>query len=685
MVWVGHLSPRRPTMDTRGVDSPRRSLTVVAAVGSAAVLAALVSMVARGRPATAYYDTFLLINGPSALVLLWTSRLVLGRAPGHGAGRTLLAIGIVSAAHAVVSAIVDARVVAAGFTGRLTGDPGIVPADLPLDASVPLLMMSWIWVPAPVLAIAILPLLFPDGRLPSSRWRPVVGVAAAGGVLLMVAFAIDAWPTADWWLPEDAPAVVGTLALGGAVLVLAAAGAALLALARRWRRASGAGPFRAVATAAAVFVVVATVTYPWQALWTAAVLVAFNALAVVYALAVARFGLHDVEPAIGRATVTAAVSVLFVAGYLLVVVAVGGLVGPFDTALAAVTIGVVALLAEPARRGLSRTVDRVLYRRRADRGEVLSQMARHAGRADVVTEVAELLTRSTGARRVEVWLDEQPADPMAVAGPGAPAPPILVVPVEHADERFGELRLSARAAADLVPDAAQLVGDVAHALGLILHNDQLTRRLQAQLHELRASRQRLVEAQDHARRGLERDIHDGAQVRLVALRLRLGRLRVLAGPMADEIDVLEREVDATIRTLRDLARGLHPPILEQAGPAEALRAYTGDLPATIVLETAPIGRHPRAVEGAIYFFCMEAIQNAIQHGHASRIAVALASDDGVLRCRIEDDGTGFDPARAHTGTGLTNVADRASALGGTLLVDAEPGRGSRLVLELPGR
>ena len=681
MVGVDHLSLRAAAVDTRVVDARRRSLTAVAVVGTAAVLVALASMAVRGRPASAYYGTFVLINGPSAIVLLWTSRLVLRRRPGHGAGRTLLAIGIVSAFHVVASVVVDARLVAAGVTEPLSDDLGIVPADLPLDASVPLWFMTWSWVPAPVLAIAILPLVFPDGHLPSARWRPVVAVAAAGAGLLMVAFAIDGWPTADWWEPEDAPAIVRTFAFGGAVLVLAAACAALVALVRRWRRASQAGPFRAVAAAAATFVVVAAVTYPWQALWTAATLVTFNGLAIVYALAVARFRLHDVEPALGRATVAAAVSVLFVAAYLLV----GGLVVPFDTAWAAVTIGVVALLAEPVRRRLGRTVDRVLYRRRADRGEVLSRMARHAGQAttaDVLTEVAELLARSSGARRVEVWLDDQAA-PVAVAGTGAPAPPVLVVAVEHGSEHFGELRLSARAAADLVPDATELVGDVAHALGLILRNERLARRLQAQLHELRASRQRLVEAHDHARRGLERDIHDGAQVRLVALRLRLGRLRVTAGPLAGEIDVLEREVDATIRALRELARGLHPPILEQAGPAEALRVYAGDLPATVVLTAGPIGRHPRAVEGAIYFFCLEAIQNAIRHGCANRIAVALTRENGVLRCRIEDDGTGFDPAQPHAGTGLANAADRASALGGALLVDAEPGRGSRLVLELP--
>src|SRR5690606_3189974 len=119
----------------------------VAVVGTAAVLVALASMAVRGRPASAYYGTFVLINGPSAIVLLWTSRLVLRRRPGHGAGRTLLAIGIVSAFHVVASVIVDARLVAAGVTEPLSDDLGIVPADLPLDASVPLWFMTWSWVP----------------------------------------------------------------------------------------------------------------------------------------------------------------------------------------------------------------------------------------------------------------------------------------------------------------------------------------------------------------------------------------------------------------------------------------------------------------------------------------------------------------------------------------------------------
>jgi signal transduction histidine kinase len=671
-------------------------LTAVAVAGTAAALVAMGSMVLRGRPAGVAYELFMFHNGPNAIVLLWLGRLVLRRRPGHGAGRILLAIGLLEAVHAGAAALLDARLVAAGVDLARVPAATVVPATLPIDAALLLLPLSTVWVPAVALAVTMLPLLFPDGRLPSRRWWPVVAVAAAGTGLLMTGFAIDAWPTATWTEP-DAPAVVAALVVAGGLAVLAASGAGIVALVRRWRRAEAGQrwQFRTVGVAAVGFAVVGTVTYPWQPVWIPAVLVAFHVLLVCYALAVARYRLHDLEPVLGRTAVGAILAALVAAVYLVIVVGVGSLVGRGveGTLLPLLAVAVVALLVEPARRRAWRLVDRLLYGRHADRAEVLSRLAARASTSaeaeEVPAEVAELLVRSTGAQRAQVWLAVEPR-PRLAASAGAGGDPVERADVVHRGERLGELRLYARTAADLAPDARAVLDDVAHALGVVLRNARLTAQLRAQLDELRASRQRLVEVHEQARRGLERDIHDGAQARLISLRLRLGLARALAGTedqqaVREQLDLLAEEVDAAVRSLRELARGLQPPVLEQSGMAAALRAHVRDLPVPVSVAADRVGRYLRAVEGAVYFSCLEAVQNAVRHSGARQVSVELAADGATLRFCVRDDGTGFDRDRVGTGAGLTNIEDRVSALGGRVELDTTPGRGTRVTGELPAQ
>ncbi|MPZ95505.1 MAG: hypothetical protein GEU96_11515 [Propionibacteriales bacterium] len=675
-------------------------MTAVAVSGTVIVVVAFVSMLLRHRPLEAYYGLFLFHNGPSAVVLLWMSRIVLRRSPRHGAGLVLLAIGVVGVTHVVVAALADTQLVAAGVEAPLTqaDADGLVPADLPLSASIPLWVMGWLWVPAPVLAVTMLLLVFPDGHLPSPRWRPVVATAAAGALLLIVAFGIDGWPSAAW-TTEDTPVVVLALMAAGGLAVAGAALASTIALASRWRHsdATQRQQFRTVGVAAVGFAVVSIATYPWQPVWIPAVLVTFNALIVVYAVAVARYRLHDLEPMLGRGAVAAILSVLVAAVYLLIVVGAGGAVGRGvdNVLLQLVAVGVVALLIEPARRKTRQLVDRLLYGREANRTEVLSTLAARASTSataeDMLGEVTALMVRSTGAARAEAWLDIDSVTRLAAAaGTSDEAEPTLQVTVDNQGERFGELRLYARAAVDLVSDAPQLLDDVAHALGVVLRNDRLTAQLRTQLDELQASRQRLVEAHDRARRSLERDIHDGAQARLISLRLRLGALRARADVardprLAGDLDALGREVDTAVRSLRNLARGLHPPILEQAGLPAALRAHVRDLPIPVAVTARGIGRYQRAVEGAAYFSCLEAVQNAVRHSEATCITVELNGDAAVLRFCVRDDGTGFDSSQSLSGTGLTNIDDRMSALGGQTHIDSAPGRGTRITGKIPAQ
>ncbi|WP_443166996.1 sensor histidine kinase [Nonomuraea sp. 10N515B] len=638
------------------------------------MLAAFGVMLARGRPLDEYYDLFLFHNGPSAIVLLWMGRLVLRRRPGHNAGRILLAIGIVHVLHVAVAIAADVPLVAAGFDPPLEQAAVLPPSALPLAAAVPLWIMNWLWVPAPVLAILLL-VVFPDGRLPSRRWWPVPAAALAGAVLLLVGFVVDAWPTASWGM-ADVPAVVGLFVAGGGLLVAGATVACVAALVMRWRRAGTETrqPFRVVGVAAIVFAIVGVSSYPWQAIWVPAVLISFNGLLVAYGLAIARYRLHDLEPLLGRAAVATTLTVLIAAVYLAIVVGIGRLLGAGtgSTLLPLVAVAAVALLVEPVRRRTRRTVDRLLYGRYADRTEVLSRLAAHASAAsagEVLEEVTRLLVRSTGATRAEF---------RTAADPGGEQP-TLRADVEHRGERFGELCLHATAPSDLVADAPQLLADVAHAVGVVLRNDQLAAQLQAQLAELRASRQRLVEAHDRARRTLERDIHDGAQVRLIALRMKVGAAAAQTSPpLLGALDEIGQEVDAAIRSLRNLAQGIFPPILEQAGIADALRAHVRELPLPVTVTATGVGRYPRTVESAVYFACLEALQNAIRHSRASDITVELLDDGQALAFAVHDDGIGFTPSTTAAGTGLVNISDRIAAIGGRTEIQSAPAAGTRV-------
>ncbi|BBG04705.1 MULTISPECIES: ATP-binding protein [Pseudonocardia] len=673
----------------------RRLPTVLAVTGTVVVLVALATVLARGRGPAVLYGLYFWHNGPSALVLLWTGRFVLQRRPGHGSGVVLTMVGLLHAGHAATAAAADAALVRAGLDTPLTValTDTIVVADLPLAATVPLWVMNWLWVPAAVLTVVALPALFPDGTPPRSGGRVTAVAGTLGAALLVGAFAWDAWPTATWAVP-DRPAAIGVLSVLGGVAVLVAASVALSGLAGRWRRADPVerGPYRVIGVVLALFAPVGVLTHPWPALWIPAMLVLINLLVVCYGVAAARYRLHEIEPVLGRAAVAVALSALVAVVYLAVVVGGGGLLGRLgggasDGALLVLSGAVVvALLVEPVRRHTRRLTERLLYRRDTDRLGVMSRLAaRASGTAtlpEVLYDVANLLVRSTGAARAEVWLG---GARVAGAGTAPKRSAELRVPIEAGDELLGELRLLAVARADLVRDAPTLLDDVARALGPVVRTARLADELQERLTELAESRRRLVEAHDAARRGIERDLHDGAQARLIALRMRIGVLLVETGD--PRLAGLGTEVEAIVRSLRDLTRGLHPPLLDEHGVVAALRAGTRTLPVPVIVHADGFGRRPRAVETAVYLSCLEAVHNAVRHGSPSRVVVELTGGPYGPAFTVTDDGGGFDPGTVGTGTGtgLTNIADRIAALGGRVRIEGRAGAGTRITGDLPGQ
>jgi signal transduction histidine kinase len=200
---------------------------------------------------------------------------------------------------------------------------------------------------------------------------------------------------------------------------------------------------------------------------------------------------------------------------------------------------------------------------------------------------------------------------------------------------------------------------------------------------LRGSLARIVTAADAERRRVERDLHDGAQQRLVLLKLKLSSLERQIGDNALLAEIAG-DAEAALSELRDLARGLYPPLLESEGLPAALgeTATRAAIPTTVTAEGT--GRYPAELEAAVYFCCLEALQNAAKHaGPGASARVSLMADDTELRFEVTDTGLGFDPQQVNGSSGLQNMTDRIGALGGTLTVTSSPGAGTTVAAVIP--
>jgi signal transduction histidine kinase len=244
-----------------------------------------------------------------------------------------------------------------------------------------------------------------------------------------------------------------------------------------------------------------------------------------------------------------------------------------------------------------------------------------------------------------------------------------------------------RTVAVVVHDAAletdpALVRAAGAAAGLALDNELLTAEVRARLEAVRTSRARLVEAADAERVRIERMLHDGAQQRLVALAIRLRTLGASAGDEAvrERLDTLGAELDDALAELRELARGIHPAVLVQAGLHSALAslAQRSEVPVTV---DVPERRFPAAAESTAYYVAAEALTNAARHADATMVTVTVQADDDVLHMSIRDDGIGgADPTR---GSGLAGLEDRVAAVSGQLSVAEAPGGGTIVEVSLP--
>jgi signal transduction histidine kinase len=228
---------------------------------------------------------------------------------------------------------------------------------------------------------------------------------------------------------------------------------------------------------------------------------------------------------------------------------------------------------------------------------------------------------------------------------------------------------------------------LASQAGLVLRNVGLTEELLARLEELRASRQRLVAAQDEERRRLERNIHDGAQQQLVALAVKVRLAESMLDKDVDRtramLDEVRAQTQEAIDDLRDLARGIYPPLLADRGLAAAIEAQgrKSAIPVEVIADR--VGRFPQEIEAAVYFCVLEALQNIAKYADATHAWVEISNGHGRLEFRVRDDGRGFDAASVPRGSGLQNMADRLAALDGGVEIQSMPGRGATVIGRIP--
>jgi signal transduction histidine kinase len=571
------------------------------------------------------------------------------------------------------------------------------------------LMNNFGWLLGILPVIFILPLVFPDGHLPSPRWRPllwgtiaflaVVGVTLIFGQPRLTGSNENTGVANPFFVHRVfLDPVIGLLF---PVVFLASVGSLFL----RFRRSAGIERQQIKWVAFGLAFAFVTIIVGDFVLSGSGVLAAviggagFLAFPVSIGIAVLRFRLYDLDVVV-RKTVVAGVLAVFVGVVYAAFVAAGSLlVGSNDTTIAVVAAVVLALAFQPVRIRARRFADRLVYGRRANPYEVLTEFSSRVGGAysteDIVPRMAQILGEGAGAKVALVWLRvgrelrpsaswpsaaEAPPN-VAIDGDATPSiPGAYAAAVRDRGELLGALSVEMPASDPMTPDKERLVADLASQAGLVLRNVAL-------VEELRESRRRLVAAQDHERRKLERNIHDGAQQQLVALavKARLARQFVARDPAKTEemLGQIEQETQTALDDLRDLARGIYPPLLADKGLGSALDAQARKAPFPVRVDADGVGRLPQDVEAAVYFSCLEALQNVAKYAGASEATITIMRAPTVLTFAVADDGRGFDPTTVGSGGGLEGVADRLAAIGGTFDLRTAPGAGTTISGTVP--
>jgi signal transduction histidine kinase len=621
------------------------------------------------------------------------------RVPGHRLGPLFAFIGLAVMFGAAVHVL-----------GLRLVEPGSPPPAFTT------LMNEIFWIPTLVLVLIFPALLFPTGHPLSRRWSWV----GWGALVVVVDFAVltalqpeflaststgeevvvtNPIGIANMPNTEDSfLAGVGYLALGVLSLL------ALASLVVRFRRADVdlRAQLKWLLYAVALLVGWLVLALVQGSEGSAAIDFIFAlvlaGVPVAAAIAILRHRLFDIDVVISKTLVYGVLAVFVTVVYVALVVGVGAMVGGSgNLVLSIVATAVVAVAFQPVRHWVQRLVNRVVYGERATPYELLSELSGRMVYAqateELIPRIASMLGEGIGAARVEVWLRVGPDLVREAEWSDSPRPafepPVVVgervsvvgadasVAVRHHGELLGVISVAKHRSDPLNSAEEKLLEDLAAQAGLVLRNVRL-------VGELRSSRQRLVTAQDEERRRLERNLHDGAQQRLVsiALGLRLARGLVESdGQLGERLDRASEELDLALSELRDLARGIHPAILTDRGLIPAVTSLTDHSAVPATIEATLERRLPAPVEATGYFVVAEGLANAAKYSQATLVRVVVHDDGAWLGVEVSDDGVGgADPGK---GSGLRGLTDRVEAIGGTITVDSPPSGGTVLRCRIP--
>jgi len=669
------MCPALAAHQARYDDAP--SLAREAAVGSLGLL--VLCLVGYG--ATLGFHVGNLHNGLLALSFAGVGLYVLRARPGHRVGQLFVGLGVASAVM---------------YFGRQYGlhSPSLPAAE----------WLSWlsIWpVPLTMAAGGLAIMVFPTGEHLSGRWR--VASYAMVGLATLIALASALWPIEDDWGSTDltfpfrtggedaARSVVVPLMLGCYVGFQVLWAAAVVTRLRRAHR-DEVHQLRWFVYAVAVSTLLLVVgSVAWQTPLPG--LLTLPLVPVAAGVAIVRHRLYDIDPVINKTLVVGAMVLLISVGYVAVVVGVGALLPLSDRVLALGATAVVAVAFEPVRRRAQTLADRLVYGARATPYETLSRLSAQLTRSDegLLDGLAATIAGGVRASEVVIWVGEEDRMESVAAWPATDRPdrsrPFaelgrrldLVRPVLHDGRVRGALVLRPPPGETLTQVEEQLLADLLAQAGLVIDHQARLEQVARQAAELQAAARRIVTAQDSARRRLERDLHDGAQQRLVAVGLELGALleRAAATGNADLVRRVEGSrrqlLDATAE-LREIARGMHPAVLTQDGLEAALANMADRSPVPVRLQVSLDRRLPAEVEATAYFLVSEALTNAARHAQAEAVEVTVSFDAGRLIVEVSDDGVGG--ANPEVGSGLQGLADRLSALGARLYIVSPSGCGT---------
>jgi signal transduction histidine kinase len=659
--------------------------------------------------------------GPNASVLgfamfvaVIVGALIIGRTGSARVGWLLVALGLIG----LLTELAREYAVFA-----LIRRPGSLP--LGLEAA---WLWDWVW----ILVVGLIPpllLIFPNGRLLSKRWKVVLWADAVTIALFVLGAVLFTWPERSVALlnPADVPVENPTVLSGvietagiGLLMFILAGGA--LSLILRYRRADGIErhQLKWLASASVFQLLAILLAYlAFDGEVAALNLLADLAIGTVPAavgVAIFKYRLYDIDVVINKALVYGALAAFITAIYVGIVVGIGSQIGAGDEpnlGLSVVATALIAIAFQPFRLRVQRLANRLVYGKRSTPYEVLAEfstkMAGSYAQDELLTQMAETLAGGTGAASAHIWIkvgdqlrltaSYHRGAPASGSGEDHHAPiplnggdPVIpgsdrVAPVVHKGELLGALAITKRPGEQVTPVEDKLLHDLSSQAGVALRNVRLTEELLQRLEELKASRQRLVAAQDRARRRLERDLHDGAQQQLVALKVKLSLAQRLTTQekVKSFLTQLQAEADDTLQTLRDLARGIYPPLLADKGLETALVAQANKSTLEVEVRGGGTGRYSQDVEAAVYFCCLEALQNVSKYAGDCRVTVTLDATPDELTFEVADTGCGFDMALAPRGHGLQNMSDRVDALGGTLVVVSNEGSGTRVTGRIPAR